>query len=290
MSANFSSPIPGRIAPKGREPNLPGDRYGRLTLQSLITDPAGKPSLGLWLCVCDCGNTLTISHAKMRAGRNGSCACIRREAFVKVGGVKPGQVFGRLTVVSLAPVRDQKTRWNVSCICGKFRVVDQGALKTGNTTSCGCLATESKSARSRTHGLRNSAVYKTWSHIKDRCTNPRNASWEYYGGRGITLYPAWHTFENFYADVGDRPEGYQSIDRIDNNKGYEPGNWRWSTAMEQSRNKRTNVRVSHNGTNICLKDAATLVGIPYHTVYARLSRGGWSISQALESSDFSDPI
>jgi hypothetical protein len=91
----------------------------------------------------------------------------------------------------------------------------------------------------KTHGMRNTAEYGVWARMITRCENPRRDKWEYYGGRGITVSPLWrHDFAAFYAEVGPRPSVIHSIDRIDNDRGYEPGNVRWATKREQRANQR----------------------------------------------------
>lgn len=89
----------------------------------------------------------------------------------------------------------------------------------------------------KTHGLGTTSTYHIWYGMLERCRNPKCISWPHYGGRGITVCDQWQTFENFYADMGPRPAG-TSIDRIDGNRGYEPGNVRWATELEQQRNRR----------------------------------------------------
>jgi hypothetical protein len=94
-----------------------------------------------------------------------------------------------------------------------------------------------------------------------------------YRDRGITVCERWRTFENFLADMGERPSRLYSLDRIDVNGNYEPGNCRWATRTEQMRNKRTNVMVEYRGRRMCLKAATDLAGVPYGRAQARLARG-----------------
>jgi len=113
-------------------------------------------------------------------------------------------------------------------------------LRNGMTRSCGCLATELKRERATTHGhatTRTTPTYNSWAQISQRCENKNNAAFNNYGGRGITVCARWRVFENFLADMGERPLGC-SLDRVNNDGNYEPVNCRWATRLEQARNRR----------------------------------------------------
>ena len=129
------------------------------------------------------------------------------------------------------------------------------------------------------------AEQQAWSDIKQRCNNPSHQSYADYGGRGITICPEWeNNFDAFYAYVGPRPNGH-TVERIDNNKGYEPGNVKWATQAEQIRNTRATVRVVYKGEDYCLKDLCEKLGKNYDTVKSRYSREGrnhWTLEQALD--------
>lgn len=130
-----------------------------------------------------------------------------------------------------------------------------------------------------THGKCGSRIHNVWRGIKSRCENPNSPCFHRYGGRGISLCAAWQSFDQFYADMGDVPDG-MSIERIDNEGNYEPGNCRWATVREQSRNRRSNVVLTHAGRTMCVKDWANTLGIPRTTLKNRL-REGWSVERAL---------
>ncbi len=193
-----------------------------------------------------------------------------------------GDVFGRLTVVSLGKRRNKKLIATCQCECGGVKDVVTDSLRSGRTRSCGCLLAEASSKRMRTHGWSKKSEYHSWQHAADRCRNPRNKAYQNYGGRGIQFCDRWfNSFEDFLFDMGGKPSPSHSLDRIDNNGNYEPGNCRWATQLDQGRNQRTNRLLSLNGETMVLSQWEERTGIDARLIVARIDRLGWSIEKAL---------
>jgi hypothetical protein len=163
-----------------------------------------------------------------------------------------GQRYGRLTVISrTASSVHGKAQWTCLCDCGAETVAVAGQLVSGKTQSCGCQRRDAAARMGqanrgavRTHGHARgkcSPTYRIWIGMLTRCDRPTARGYRYYGGRGITVCDRWRGpdgFARFLADMGERPEG-MTIDRVDNDGHYEPGNCRWATQAEQNRNART---------------------------------------------------
>lgn len=152
-----------------------------------------------------------------------------------------GQTFGRLTVLEKS---SRPSRWVCRCSCGETTETLGYRLKSGNAKSCGCYARdrarETLTARNFRHGHcveRQTSTYRIWAGMIERCHKPSDPDFAGYGGRGIRVCEHWMDFRRFLADMGERPPGL-TLDRIDNDGNYEPGNCRWATRSQQNLNTR----------------------------------------------------
>lgn len=153
-----------------------------------------------------------------------------------------GQQFGRLTIVTKAlNHKHGQSRWWCECRCGEHVITGAQVLRRGESLSCGCWRREQLRAANGKHGHgrthQDTATYWSWLEMNNRCTNPHQQAWLDYGGRGISVCSRWLLFENFLADMGERPAG-MTLDRRDADGHYEPSNCRWATESEQRRNQR----------------------------------------------------
>ena len=187
-----------------------------------------------------------------------------------------GKRFGMLTAIQKgaphqSPSRKQVT-WVCRCDCGNEVTVQRGALRGGSTQSCGCLRDHVYSAK-KSAFLDKKPEYNCWAAMKQRCTNQNDRFFSDYGGRGIRVCDSWsESFDAFFDDMGKRPSAMHSIDRIDTNGNYEPGNCRWATPAEQSRNKRNNVFLEFDGRRQVIADWADEIGISWSSLHGRLQK------------------
>lgn len=169
----------------------------------------------------------------------------------------------------------------VRCDCGQEKKVRLGDLRKGHTTSCGCLMVEKVKEANTLYGKTKTPEYKSWVSMIRRCTDPTLHNYHRYGGRGISVCDRWlGSFELFLEDVGVRPTLKHSIDRIDNDGNYEPGNVKWSTNKEQARNSTTARMITFQGQTMCLQDWADHLGIKRTTLGMRLRSYKWSVHKA----------
>lgn len=207
--------------------------------------------------------------------RDSICAAKEKPLPQMVAGTEHSRLVNRKSRKS------STVRWaTFTCHCGVEFVASVSSVRSGHKRSCGCLRAMTR-LLNRTHGMSGTAIYKLWAGMKKRCEDSRYKHYHNYGGRGIRVCERWQTFENFYADMGDRPSDRHSLDRIDNNGHYEPENCRWATATEQNRNRRNSRFITANGVTKTMTEWAEELGCDRRLIHVRLSKG-WSDQEAID--------
>lgn len=235
--------------------DLTGQRFGRLTAVARVK----QSRMSQWRCICDCGAEAIVYAAHLLAGRTKSCGCYRlqRNSETKLIDLT-GQRFGRLTVLSRS-AHPGRVHWCCACGCGQEVAVRANHLKSGHTTSCGCTRADRSSQASTTHGMSNTSIYAIWNQMIQRCTNPNLKAYPNYGGRGIMVAARWQVFENFLADMGERPKGL-TLERKNNEGPYSPENCVWASRTIQAINRRNTVHVMVEGRRMAITEAMKLTG------------------------------
>lgn len=194
-----------------------------------------------------------------------------------------GRVFGRLTVGECAGKKGRFYRWHCTCECGTETVVFASALRHGVTKSCGCLKFDSKPRLK--HGesgrKRHSREYRIWAGMRARCLQPDNPNYQRYGARGISICDRWMEFQNFLKDMGRCPAGL-SIDRINNDGNYEPGNCRWADKKTQALNRRSCHLVDTPYGKKTISQISEETGIYRGTILQRVSKR-WPYERVISS-------
>jgi hypothetical protein len=252
-----------------------GKVFGSLTVVEVYQKLTPKPRLYA-VCECSCGlhNCKRTVHLRHDAIGRKLLTCGARDSAAS--RVLPGTRFGFLEVISV----DGE---NATCVC---HCGDPSCKQTttpkvchligGKSTSCGCGSTRRKWKSSAT----SPNTYRSWEHMIDRCYNEKHPHYERYGGRGIVVCDRWRkSFDAFLEDMGERPDN-KTIDRINNDMGYDPGNCRWSTMQEQNRNKSNGTTLEHQGQSMSVTEWAEKLDIPRQVIFGRL-KVGWTTERAL---------
>lgn len=192
-----------------------------------------------------------------------------------------GLRFGRLLVLKRAPnLSVHQTAWHCVCDCGKKRVVRSASLRCGETKSCGCLCADLSKARATKHGLflSHPRAFQAWRNMMGRCYGASYRQSHIYKGR-ISVCKEWHSPTKFAEDMGEPKKGLQ-LDRINNDRDYEPGNCRWVSSAVQANNKRNTRYLVYRGERIAAGMLARRVGISYQLLQKRIGRG-WTVEDAV---------
>ena len=193
-----------------------------------------------------------------------------------------GLKFGRLTVIQRSGTKNGHVAWLCKCDCGKTIVTIGNLLKSGKSKSCGCKKIETCGDTHRIHGKSNTRLYIAWQHMKQRCCNPKNDRYKYYGGRGISICEDWMQFEPF--EQWALSNGYEdelTIDRIDVNGDYCPENCRWVTWETQQNNKRNNNIIEAFGEKRTLAEWSKISGVNRTTIQKRINVCGQTPEKAM---------
>jgi len=224
--------------------DLTGHRFGDWIV--LRRDPERHRHVR-WLCRCACGTERVIFGFSLLAGK--ATRCTRKQNLI-------GWRFGKWTVLALGKKKGHTQHWLCKCDCGTERDVVCSSLNTGLSASCGCTIGVRAKERFQKHGRAGSKMYWVWVSMRQRCQNPRNKAYGRYGGRGITVSPDWDTFEGFQRDMGPTYVPGLTLDRIDVNGNYCPGNCMWVPLSAQAGNRRPSSewkrRASYSPNGRCL--------------------------------------
>ncbi len=294
----------------GKATDWTGKRIGKLVIIKQIESvrkPNGIP-VRVWRVKCDCGNEISMRASILSAYLTGrrsmiaSCGCEYKKSFSNFKfkdwtGVRVGRLVVIENLGHRGPSGHRRRVWKAKCDCGKEIEIEAGNLSTAargkrvgkryDGISCGCARTEAAKKFGKTHGAtaggKASSEYASWSKMRQRCLNKKCKEYKWYGANGITICDRWlESFENFLADMGEKPNKNLTIERINGLGNYEPGNCRWATKKEQSRNTRRTVRVEYKGKIRSLADLAEEAGLKNFVVYQRVVKLGWSVEDALQ--------
>lgn len=161
--------------------------------------------------------------------------------------------FGMLTAESVSHSGRKGVVWNCKCECGGVATYSAAHLLSGKIKACGCQRGKKIADAARTHGQWNTPTHRSWQNMHARCRGGKGKGDRWYAAKGITVCERWGKYENFLADMGERPDG-KSLDRIDNSKGYSPDNCRWATAKEQALNRSNVTLYEYMGRKLSISD------------------------------------
>ena len=199
----------------------------------------------------------------------------RRRADLKD---ETGNVYGKLTVIELSPVRNgTQAMWLCCCDCGRKTLTSGRSLRRGGAKSCRICA---RTKHGHTANGVITSEYKSWASMINRCTDEKTDSFKDYGARGISFCKRWAEFSAFLSDMGPKPTPKHTIDRIDNDGNYEPSNCRWACPIQQGNNKRNTHFVTIDGRTMSVAEWCRELGMHSGTVRARISNG-WTAHKAL---------
>lgn len=194
-----------------------------------------------------------------------------------------GRKFGLLTILAYSHTKNGCSYWVCKCDCGNMKTVMKGNLIHQKTQSCGCLQRRRTSEHNKTHGKSKERLYSIWRGMRNRCYNPGVKAYKNYGGRGIQVCKGWQKYENFREwALSSGYEDQLTIERIDCDGMYEPGNCMWVTLSDQGKNTRRNRYIEYDGKRMTLAEWSRVLGGGPNLVTTRLQRG-WSEAKAVST-------
>jgi hypothetical protein len=265
----------GYCMARGRKESLVGQRFGKQVVLRELGDDYVEIR-------CDCGTVKKSRKQYIKNGQSKSCGCGRYDARPDTPPIVVGQKFHYLTVTQLLGTNGHKREVLCVCYCGVRKVFEEGNLRRGDTKSCGCFRKERMASLTLSHGQggkKRTKLYRAWESMRRRVKDP--VRYPSYVGR--TVAPEWDSFEAFRdyieQNLGPCPEGH-SLDRKDNEKGYEPGNIRWASYQVQVRNRRSTLFLTARGEKKSLAEWSEIAGIDSFTIRARMLKG-WTHEEAI---------
>ena len=264
--------------------DLTGKRFGSWTVLGRAPTKEGSTR---WKVRCDCGAEHERAGNSFTRGQSSCCVACRGKNTAEMNNNRRygeiGQKFGRLRITKQMGFNENShsSRVECECECGKIIVVSMGHLKFGHTKSCGCLNRDLLVERSTTHGRGNTPEYRIWCGMRRRCSpGGSDEQRKHYFDRGIRVCKEWlgaGGFEPFFSEIGERPTDAHTLDRIDNDQGYRPGNVRWATRLVQARNTRSNRLLTLRDKTQTVSEWEEETGLP---ISQRL-HDGWSDVDAI---------
>lgn len=265
-------------------PQIIGQKFGRLTVIKKVSNKGPAK----YECLCDCGNTIEAFASNLLRNHTKSCGCIKHSQPAPNFSDITGQKFGHLYVQGVDRRCSGKVYYKCLCDCGNTTTVCATSLKQGHTKSCGCARGQMISEKNRTHGGSNTRLFRVWTSVKNRCYNENEPSYKNYGARGIGVCETWlNSYEAFrdwaLANGYDEnaPYGKCTLDRIDTNGDYSPGNCRWVDFAVQANNKTTSHFIDFRGERHTIAEWSKILGIPRYIINDGL-RSGKPFSEIVE--------
>ncbi len=211
---------------------MEGKRFGKWKVFNQVKiDKPGK----YYECICECGNVRIKAGTELRAGRGKQCnECQYSEMYNPAKEI--GKKYNKWTIIKFLDIHRKLMRYETECECGTKGIHTAADLRANKSKQCTDCHNRENAFNNRKHGMYNTKTYYVWRSMLQRCNNPKSSFYYRYGGRGIKVCERWSEFENFLADMGEQPMGL-TLDRIDNDGNYEPGNCRWITHKENCNNR-----------------------------------------------------